>query len=360
MLIARPYTNLVEEIKSITNEEFGIVDESGTILACTDENKIGTAISDISEVLEDKKDICLYQGWLYKRIFVKGKLECLIYLGKDSPDNRKFIAVLAVSVSSIRSCFDDKYDKTGFIKNVILDNVMPGDVTIKARELHIQNGVYRVAIVVKVEKSKDVHSNEIIANLFPNKNRDFIVVLDDESTAIIKEVKAKDDAREIDRTARIIYDTLTSEYTSSVHIGIGSITDNIKEIARSFKEAQTALHVGSIFENEKQIFHYENLGLGRLIYQLPATLCKLFLKEIFKEGTYEMLDSEMILTILKFFENNLNVSETSRQLYVHRNTLVYRLEKVKRITGLDLTKFDDAIVFKISMLVKKYLDKSHI
>ena len=139
-------------------------------------------------------------------------------------------------------------------------------------------------------------------------------------------------------------------------IGIGTQVTNIKDLANSFKEAQIALEVGKVFDTEKTIVSYENLGIARLIYQLPTTLCDMFLREVFKRGSIESLDHETLFTIQRFFENNLNVSETSRKLFVHRNTLVYRLEKIKKLTGLDLREFDDAIVFKVALMVKKYLD----
>ena len=131
--------------------------------------------------------------------------------------------------------------------------------------------------------------------------------------------------------------------------------ENIKDLARAYKEAQVAIEVGKVFDTEKNIISYENLGIGRLIYQLPTTLCEMFLQEVFKKGSIESLDRETLMTVLCFFENNLNVSETSRKLFVHRNTLVYRLEKIRKITGLDLREFEHAITFKVALMVRKYL-----
>ena len=155
-------------------------------------------------------------------------------------------------------------------------------------------------------------------------------------------------------------DTLSSEFYTHCSVGIGTIVNNIKDLARSFKEAQTALEVGKVFDTEKPIVSYNNLGIARLIYQLPTTLCEMFLKEVFKKGSIDSLDHETLFTIQRFFENNLNVSETSRKLFVHRNTLVYRLEKIKKITGLDLREFEDAIVFKVALMVKKYLSNNPV
>ena len=154
-----------------------------------------------------------------------------------------------------------------------------------------------------------------------------------------------------------ITDTLSSEFYTKVSIGVSTIVDNIKDLARSYKEAQIAIEVGKVFDTEKFIINYENLGIGRLIYQLPPTLCNMFLSEVFPKGAYESLDSDTLVTIQSFFENNLNGSETSRKLFVHRNTLVYRLDKVQKITGLDLRSFDDAVLFKLAAMVRTYLEK---
>ena len=149
--------------------------------------------------------------------------------------------------------------------------------------------------------------------------------------------------------------TLSGEYYTHSVVGVGSIVTGIRELARSFKEAQVSIEVGKVFDTEKNIITYDHLGIARLVYQLPTTLCETFLKEVFKKGSVEAMDQETLFTIQKFFENSLNVSETSRKLFVHRNTLVYRLEKIKKITGLDLREFEDAIVFKVALMVKKYL-----
>ena len=159
----------------------------------------------------------------------------------------------------------------------------------------------------------------------------------------------------MEKIARNVEDTLKNELFIKCVIGIGTVATHLRELADAYKEAQTAIDVGKVFDTEKSIINYENLGIGRLIYQLPTTLCEIFLSEVFKKSSIDALDQETLFTINKFFENNLNVSETSRKLFVHRNTLVYRLEKIKKLTGLDLRQFDHAIVFKVALMVRKYL-----
>ncbi|MDR0947049.1 MAG: helix-turn-helix domain-containing protein, partial [Ruminococcus sp.] len=270
----------------------------------------------------------------------------------------KFANVLAVTMSSIKTYYDEKYDRTNFIKNIVLDNVLPGDIVVKARELHLGGDVSRAVLLIRVVSVGDVSAFDVIQNLFPDKSKDFVLNITDTDIILVKEVKPNTENKDLEKLAKTISDTLSGEFYTRVNVGIGTVISAVKDLARSFKEAQTALEVGKVFDTEKAIVSYENLGIARLIYHLPTPLCEAFLAEVFKKGSIESLDHETLFTIQKFFENNLNVSETSRKLFVHRNTLVYRLEKIKKLTGLDLREFDHAIIFKIALMVRKYLSSS--
>ncbi len=241
-----------------------------------------------------------------------------------------------------------------------MDNILPGDIYIKSRELHFNNDASRVVFLIRTTQETEISVFDIIQNFFPDKSKDFVINVNESDIALVKEVRPNVDIKDLEKLARSINDTLLSEFYFNAIIGIGTCVTGIKELAHSFKEAQVALEVGKVFDTEKTIISYENLGIARLIYQLPTTLCDMFLKEVFKRGSIESLDQETLFTIQKFFENNLNVSETSRKLFVHRNTLVYRLEKIKKLTGLDLREFDDAIVFKVALMVNKYLASSPV
>ncbi|NCA98857.1 MAG: PucR family transcriptional regulator, partial [Clostridia bacterium] len=224
------------------------------------------------------------------------------------------------------------------------------------REYKIQYTTPRLAFLVKIDQSEEVDCLEIVQNLFPDKRTSFVLAMDEETIVLLTDY-LKEDAEFIDHTAATIMDTINAESLAKVRIGIGMVADSLKDAAKSYREASLALTVGNIFESDTYVMRYDKLGLGRLIYQLPPTLCHMFLDEVFPKGAYESLDSETLLTIQKFFENNLNGSETSRQLFVHRNTLVYRLDKVQKITGLDLRSFDDAVLFKLASMVRRYLEK---
>ncbi len=354
----RLFQNLINQIRDNVDGDFGVMDETGLILGCTDERLTGTTHPSVTEVTSDSSKVSELQGCVFQKIFIKNRLEFIVFINMEDEHSKKLLAMLAVNVSNLKNYYEEKFDRGNFFKNIITDNILPGDIQIKAKELHIPFNVYRSVFLIKTEKVRDIQTHEVILGLFPKKLKDFVIALDEETVVLIKELKDPSDQKEIDRTAKAIIDTLNTEIMVKAQIGIGSIVESVWDIGRSFKEAQTALQIGSIFESDKAIINYNNLGIGRLIYQLPTTMCRLFLKEVFKKGSFEALDQETLFTIQKFFENNLNVSETSRQLYVHRNTLVYRLDKIQKITGLDLRNFDDAIIFKVSLLVKKYLDKA--
>lgn len=337
---------------------FGIMDETGLILGCTDEQLSGTIHPSITEVIRDERIYTEVGGWIYQKVFIKNRLEFIVFTVMEGEHSKKLLSMLSINVANIKNYYEEKFDRGNFFKNIITDNILPGDIQVKAKELHIPFNGCRAVFLIKMARVRDVQPQEVIQSLFPKKMKDYVIVLDDETLVLIKEVKDLNDTKEIDKTAKSIIDILNTEIMVKAQIGIGSIVESVWDIGRSYKEAQTALQIGSIFESDKAIINYDNLGIGRLIYQLPTTMCRLFMKEVFKKGPFEALDQETLLTIQKFFENNLNVSETSRQLYVHRNTLVYRLDKIQKITGLDLRSFDDAIIFKVSLLVKKYLDKA--
>ena len=348
---------VVSRIRETIGNDFGITDNTGVIIASTIEEEIGMVHEQCAEFLESNAMYIENPSVVMKKIEINGRLDFVLYLVSENSERKKYAELIAISLENAKLYYDEKYDRSNFMKNVLLGNILPGDITIRAKELRIKSETRRIVYLIRTEKTRELYAYNIIQSLFPNNSKDFIILLDDQNTVLVKELKDREDNEEIHKKARIIIDTLNSELMITAHIGIGTVAESLRDVARSYKDAQTALKIGHIFENEKNIVDYNHLGIGRLIYQLPTTLCRLFLNEVFKEGVLEMIDHETMVTIEKFFENNLNVSETSRQLYIHRNTLVYRLDKIQRITGMDLRKFDDAIYFKVAMMVKRYLDE---
>jgi carbohydrate diacid regulator len=354
-LSVKLYQSLINQVKDIIDDEFGIMDDTGLIWACSNEKSNEQNNPLAVEVMRSKEPFVILEGQSFLKVYIKNKLEFIAYIKSQDKENYKYLSLISINAINMKSYYEEKYDKLNFLKGIIMDNILPGDITLRAKELHLANNVKRVVFLISTEKAKDIYAHEIIEGLFPNKKKDFVIILDDENTVLIKELKQEFDYKEIIKTSKIIVDTLSTELVRG-KVGVGTVVDNIKDIGRSFKEAEIALLIGGIFDDDQSVNDYNRLGIGRLIYQLPTTSCTLFLNEVFRNGSFEALDQETMSTIQKFFENNLNVSETSRQLYIHRNTLVYRLDKIQKITGLDLRMFDDAIIFKVAMLVKKYLD----
>jgi len=351
----RLFQSTVQQFRDATGRIVGVIDENAVVVACSDSSKTDTVCDFFSSGLSESHDVFIRDGYTYKPFGIGAKPNYTVFVEGADEIAGKYAALMAVSLSGMKQYYDEKYDRNNFIKNVILDNVLPGDIGIKARELHFNADVSRAVFLVNIISSADVSAFEIIQNLFPDKNKDFVFNISENDIVLVKEIKANIGIKDLEKLARSISDTLSGEFFSLVNVGIGAPVVGIKDLARSFKEAQTALEVGKVFDTDKNIISYNNLGIARLIYHLPTTLCDTFLKEVFKKGSIESLDHETLFTIQRFFENNLNVSETSRRLFVHRNTLVYRLDKIKKLTGLDLREFDHAIVFKIALMVKKYL-----
>ena len=351
----RLFQGVVHQMRDTLDRVIGVVDDTATIISCSDLTRIGETSEYISLDLVESNDIFVRDGYTYKPFGTRMKPDYAVFVEGTDDMAAKFTGILAVSLSSIKQYYDEKYDRNNFIKNVILDNILPGDIYVKARELHFNTDINRVVLLIRIVSSNDISAFDVIQNLFPDKQKDFVFNISESDIVLVKEIKPGIESKDLEKLARSIVDTLGSEFYTRVVVGIGTSVAGIKDLARSFKEAQVALEVGKVFDTEKSIVSYDNLGIARLIYQLPTTLCEMFLREVFKKGSIESLDHETLFTIQKFFENNLNVSETSRKLFVHRNTLVYRLEKIKKLTGLDLREFDHAIIFKVALMVKKYL-----
>lgn len=354
----RLFQGVLQQMHDIINCEIGVIDCDALVIACSDSSRIGYTNEFISLDLNETYDYFIRDGYTYMPFGPKPKNEYYAFVEGTDETAYKYVSLLSVALSNLQQFYDEKYDRNNFVKNVVLDNILPGDIQLKARELHFNSSVTRVVFLIRIVASNDVSAFDVIQNLFPDKSKDFVFTISETDIVLIKEVRPNIESGDLEKLAFSIADTLLSEFYTRVNIGVGTVVDNVRNLAVSFREAQIALEVGKVFDTDKSIISYENLGIARLIYHLPTNLCETFLKEVFKKGSIESLDQETLFTIQKFFENNLNVSETSRKLFVHRNTLVYRLEKIKKLTGLDLREFDHAIIFKIALMVKKYLSSN--
>ncbi len=354
-MLNRIFQGVIHQLRDAVDRSLCIIDEDGFVVAASDLSRVGEKKTEILDAIGYSMESRIFNGFTYRPVGTHSKLDYIIMVEGDDRCAYDISATLAVTLSNIKSLYTEKYEKCSFIKNIILDNILPSDIYIKAKELSFNCEIPRAVFFIRFADKGDVMPFDILQNMFPDKNKDYVISVAENDIVVVKEVKHGVEAKELENIAHEICDTLGSEFYLKVTIGIGTVAENIKALARAFREAQVAIEVGKVFDTEKNIINYENLGIGRLIYQLPSTLCEMFLQEVFKKGALESLDRETLMTIQAFFENNLNVSETSRKLFVHRNTLVYRLEKIKKLTGLDLREFEHAITFKVALMVKKYM-----
>ena len=351
------FQSVMVQLKDLTDRSFGVVDADGCVISCTDMSLLGERWTDAAlKVANSSEGLVTFGQKTFKAIVNSSNyFEYAVFCTGDDEAARAYCTMAYVALNNAKVYYEEKHDRGTFVKNIIMDNILPGDIYIRAKELHFSTDVPRAVFLVRQLGNNDVATVDVLSGMFPDKLQDFILSINESDVVIIKQITHSTTAEDLEKIARNVEDTLKNELFIKCVIGIGTVAEHLRSLADSYKEAQTAIDVGKVFDTEKSIINYENLGIGRLIYQLPTTLCEIFLSEVFKKNSIDSLDQETLFTINKFFENNLNVSETSRKLFVHRNTLVYRLEKIKKLTGLDLRQFDHAIVFKVALMVRKYL-----
>ena len=351
------FQNVIVQLKEVSDRVYGVIDAEGSVVACTDANLIGEQWLDIVLKLSGPQEGVLIADQKCFKAIVNGAnvLEYAVFCTGSDEAAKSSCQIAYIALNDTKTFYEEKHDRSTFVKNIIMDNILPGDIYIRAKELHFATEAPRAVFLVRQENRAEVAAVDVLTGLFPDKAQDFVLSINETDIAVVKQISENTTAEELAKLARSMADALRKELFVKTIIGFGTVAEHLRSLADSYKEAQTAIDVGKVFDTEKTIINYENLGIGRLIYQLPTTLCDIYLSEVFKKNSIDSLDQETLFTINKFFENNLNVSETSRKLFVHRNTLVYRLEKIKKLTGLDLREFDHAIVFKVALMVRKYL-----
>lgn len=355
MISSQVIQSTIDELHTITKIDFLVMDIEGNEIATTMEEN-GLDSQTVVWFAGSPADSQVVQNLHFFKVFDDKKLEYVL-ISRGAADTAYMMGRVAASqIQNLIVAYRERLDKNNFIQNLLLDNMLAIDVYNRARKLYIDAEARRIVFLIETKYEKDNAAMEIVKNLFGSRTKDFITAVDEKSIILVQELSLEQGYDDVEQTARVLRDMLNSEAMSSVKIAYGTIVNEIMQVSRSYKEAKMALNVGKIFYMEKTIVAYNTLGIGRLIYQLPIPLCQMFMKEVFPPDVMpDSFDEETLTTINKFFENNLNVSETARQLYIHRNTLVYRLEKLQKSTGLDIRVFDDALTFKIAMVVVNYM-----
>ena len=356
------FQSVIVQLKEVADRVVGVLDSEGVVISCTDVTLLGEHWPDVAlRIAGGPEGVTSFGQRSYRAILGgTGSVEYTVFCDGDDEQARLCCNLAYIALGDAKNFYEEKHDRGTFVKNIIMDNILPSDIYIRAKELRFATDAPRAVFLVRQLGHGDVATVDVLSNMFPDKLQDFVLSINEADIAVVKQLAYEASPAELEKIARNIEDTLKNELFIKTVIGIGTVAMHLRELADAYKEAQTAIEVGKVFDTEKSISSYENLGIGRLIYQLPTTLCEIFLSEVFKKNSIDSLDQETLFTINKFFENNLNVSETSRKLFVHRNTLVYRLEKIKKLTGLDLRQFDHAIVFKVALMVRKYLSSRDI
>ena len=347
--------NSLDELKIITKVDLCVYDLSGSIIASTSnmEDISGYLISSFANSPADSQIIGSHH---LLKIYDDGDL-LYVLVAKGVADDAYMIGKIAVcQIQNLVLAYKERFDRNNFFQNLLLDNLLLVDIYNRAKKLHIDAFVPRAVFLVEAKGGeRDGIVTEILKGMYSSQSGDYITAVDETSVILIKAMDNNDSHNEQNEIAKTIAAMMNTEAMLNVKVSFGTIVQELKDVSKSYKEAKLALDVGKIFYAEKSVMAYSTLGIGRLIYQLPVNLCRLFIEEVFGEKIPDELDDETLMTINKFFENNLNVSETSRQLYVHRNTLVYRIEKIQKSMGLDLRNFDDALTFKIALMVVNYM-----
>lgn len=350
--------NTIETLSGVTRTDYIVYDSTGRIIASTSEDGKLDSDSIVSFCKNEAESQVVGDKHMFK-VKDDGECEYVLVSSGSLEDANTMGKVAAVQLQSLVVAYKEKLDKTSFFQNLILDNMLLVDIHNRAQKLHIENDVKRIVYIIETKSDHDGIAMEVLKSLYLPQAGNQILSVDEQNIILIKDIERDASREAINDIAEAILDMLNTEAMLKVRVSYGLPVQELKDISKSFKEAKMALDVGSIFYSSKSILSYENLGIGRLIYQLPASLCELFVKEVFGDSSPQDIDEETLMTVNKFFENNLNVSETSRQLFIHRNTLVYRMEKLQKEIGLDMRVFEDALTFKIAMMVVDYVNYLH-
>ncbi len=354
MISSQIIRTCLEELRSITRTEFCVQDPAGNVLAATENMTVPDShlIAGLTASAVDSQII----GNSYS-LKVRDDDETVLILTACGDSDYTFMVarMAAAELHHLVDAYKDKLDRNSFFQNLLLDNLLPVDIHNRSRKLRIPYQVPRAILLFEVQTEEDRIASELLSGLFTVNSGDYLTEVDENRVILIKALETREDYPQLEETAQTAVAMLNMEAMVKVRASYGTIVGELGELSRSYKEACMAMDVGKIFRAEHTVSSYNELGIGRLIYQLPVGLCRMFLREVFGDSTLPEFDNELQTTINTFLENNLNVSETSRQLFVHRNTLVYRIEKLQKSCGLDIRTFEDAMTLRIAMMVSAYM-----
>lgn len=347
--------SVLEEIKEISKMDFLLYSVNGEMLAGTSSNeKFGDSVSMFAFSLAETQVV---RGWIFFRVELHGQTEYILLCSRGSENDSSYV-IGRMAVCQIRNFFlsmQEPENKISVLRQIINGEIAGDKLAEKCHQLQLKPQKCML-YVIQYKRGKDEILTETLKNLFVSSYMDFVVEMDDNRTVLIK--NTKDIVHEnFEQYAKTIVDNLQTEAMINVWVGYGEAVDSFEKMGTAYRNACTALKVGMVFYMTEKVFCFRQLGIGRLIYELPMDQCEMFLEEVLGDNKDINFDEETLTTINQLFDNNLNISETARQLYIHRNTLVYRLERIEKKLGLDIRSFEDAMLFKIAMMVRIHLNE---
>ncbi len=356
MLANQILYKIINDISEIIQADCSVWDTTGRCQAYTSEQCLSSE-EQVKEFLSEV-DECTYsvgRGTSYFAVEDEGELFYVLALHKTDDQTKSQGRLCVSQMKHLIQAYKVRTDKNHFYQNLLLDNLLMVDIFNQAKKLGIENDEQRVVFLVEPKNKDEEIVLEMMRGVYLTGTKDYVTSVDERHIIYVKVVERTEGYRELNETAKSIVNTMNTEGMINVRVSYGTIVTQLKDVSKSYKEATMALDVGRVFYAENSVLAYNELGIGRLIHQLPYSLCEMFLKEVFDGKALEQFDEETLSTVNHLFVNNLNISETARQLYIHRNTLVYRLEKIQKTTGLDVRVFDDALTFKIAMMVSMHM-----
>ncbi len=344
----------IEDLRSITKIDLCVMDIQGTVAASTME-EIEIPMELVLEFAESVADSQVINGYYLFKVTEEEEIVYLV-LARGNEDAYMVGKIAVSQLRQLMTAYKEKLDRESFLQNLILDNLLLIDIYNRAKKLHIPAEGKRAVFLIETASGDEEGIMELLRGLFIPYNGDYLTAVEERNIILIKSLASGENYQSLKNIAYMIVDMVNAEAMVNVKVSYGTVIDELKDVSKSYKESKMALEVGRIFYEERDVIAYHALGIGRLIYQLPENLCRIFIEEVFgSEKIPDEIDEEILFTVQKFFENNLNISETSRKLFVHRNTLVYRIEKIQKATGLDMRNFGDALTFNIALMVTNYL-----
>jgi len=286
------------------------------------------------------------------RAYLMTQLRPQMILAVES-GHEDLLQLAGILVETICKAEGGHHNAQDVYRRVMLDELSGPEMDAMAHEQGIPFEASRCVMLFQIIQTSHASAYSLLSELIPQEEGDCLVEMDRHMVALVKDMAPVESEDELDQFAQAVSETLMSETAHQAIVGIGTPRNSLSALGESYREARRAMEVGRIFKPQETICQFRKLLLERFLTEVPRDVSLYYHNLLFNRRTARLFNEEMLYTIEMFFKKDLNLSDTARQLYIHRNTLVYRLDKVQRLIGLDLRKFEDAVTFKILLELKK-------